>query len=197
MRPILYCSRKCSNIITGRLLSAGVIVRKNPGRKPRPPHECGVCGTLFQPRAASVLRKGKRVSYVRRYCSKQCAGLGPGTSKLFDDAARTITVRYRKFGALACLLRTGRFACEKCGYDTNMRALVIHHMDRDRTNDRLSNLQCLCANCHAIEHAGDGVNFGALIRVVTNMHRLLTRDPDNLSPKWRMLLDSLNETEAA
>ena len=30
--------------------------------------------------------------------------------------------------------------------------LHVHHIDRDRENNDLSNLEILCANCHAIEH---------------------------------------------
>ena len=32
---------------------------------------------------------------------------------------------------------------------------VLHHKDRDRHNNDISNLEILCSNCHAIEHWGD------------------------------------------
>lgn len=44
--------------------------------------------------------------------------------------------------------------CNICGFDEHIAALVVHHVDRDRDNNLLSNLQILCANCHAIEHWG-------------------------------------------
>jgi len=42
--------------------------------------------------------------------------------------------------------------CEDCGYDEHPEILVVHHRDRDRTNNALFNLAVLCPNCHALEH---------------------------------------------
>lgn len=41
--------------------------------------------------------------------------------------------------------------CVRCGVD-NILALEVHHKDRDRSNNDLSNLEIICANCHTIEH---------------------------------------------
>jgi hypothetical protein len=46
-------------------------------------------------------------------------------------------------------------ACNRCGFD-NEQALEVHHRDRDRLNNDLSNLEILCANCHTIEHKING-----------------------------------------
>jgi predicted HNH restriction endonuclease len=45
--------------------------------------------------------------------------------------------------------------CERCGYDTNPAAIIVHHKDRNRSNDAITNLEVLCCNCHAIEHWGE------------------------------------------
>jgi len=42
--------------------------------------------------------------------------------------------------------------CERCNYDNHIAAIVVHHKDRNRSNNDISNLEVLCANCHAIEH---------------------------------------------
>lgn len=42
--------------------------------------------------------------------------------------------------------------CEDCGYDAVPEILQVHHMDRNRTNNDISNLKVLCPNCHQIEH---------------------------------------------
>jgi 5-methylcytosine-specific restriction endonuclease McrA len=42
--------------------------------------------------------------------------------------------------------------CECCGFKELPGILVIHHKDRDRKNNALSNLTVLCPNCHATEH---------------------------------------------
>lgn len=41
--------------------------------------------------------------------------------------------------------------CAKCGY-TDIQALQVHHIDRNRKNNNLDNLQVLCCNCHRLEH---------------------------------------------
>lgn len=47
-------------------------------------------------------------------------------------------------------LRTHK--CEKCSLTSWLEAdivLEVHHIDGDRTNNELNNLQLLCCNCHA------------------------------------------------
>lgn len=44
--------------------------------------------------------------------------------------------------------------CNRCNYSINEAALVVHHKDHDRNNNNISNLEVLCANCHAIHHWG-------------------------------------------
>ena len=35
---------------------------------------------------------------------------------------------------------------------TDFRILVVHHIDKDRKNNKLSNLEWLCHNCHYLVH---------------------------------------------
>lgn len=44
--------------------------------------------------------------------------------------------------------------CQRCGYNKHEAAIVVHHRDHDRSNNSISNLEVLCANCHAIHHWG-------------------------------------------
>lgn len=41
--------------------------------------------------------------------------------------------------------------CCKCGY-SNEGALEVHHKDKNRENNDISNLEVLCANCHRLLH---------------------------------------------
>lgn len=41
--------------------------------------------------------------------------------------------------------------CASCGVN-NPKTLVVHHIDRNRRNNQLNNLQILCLNCHRLEH---------------------------------------------
>jgi len=45
--------------------------------------------------------------------------------------------------------------CERCEYSVNEAAIIIHHKDRNRSNNDIDNLEVLCCNCHAIEHWGE------------------------------------------
>ncbi len=47
--------------------------------------------------------------------------------------------------------------CERCSYDENEAAIIVHHKDRNRMNDNINNLEVLCCNCHAIEHWGEKI----------------------------------------
>lgn len=41
--------------------------------------------------------------------------------------------------------------CKRCGFDNEL-ALEVHHIDKNRQNNDVTNLEVLCANCHRIEH---------------------------------------------
>lgn len=43
--------------------------------------------------------------------------------------------------------------CNRCGYDEHPRILGVHHIDRNKKNNDLSNLEVLCPNCHSLEHS--------------------------------------------
>ena len=42
----------------------------------------------------------------------------------------------------------------------NMRVLHVHHKDRDKTNNKLTNLEVLCQSCHSKEHWEEKVRGG-------------------------------------
>jgi len=46
--------------------------------------------------------------------------------------------------------------CNNCGFD-NIKALEIHHKDRNHRNNNPNNLEIFCRNCHKLEHYEDDV----------------------------------------
>jgi hypothetical protein len=42
--------------------------------------------------------------------------------------------------------------CNRCSYNKEPRILGVHHKDRNRDNNNISNLEVLCPNCHSLEH---------------------------------------------
>lgn len=45
--------------------------------------------------------------------------------------------------------------CERCGFAIH-EILEIHHKNRNRSDNRLENLELVCPNCHAKEHVLKG-----------------------------------------
>lgn len=81
-------------------------------------------------------------SHKRRYCSKSC--VNKSAKETFKPKFTTV----RK----TMLRRNMITKCERCGFDQFPQILGVHHKDRDRKNNDLSNLEVLCPNCHSIEH---------------------------------------------
>jgi 5-methylcytosine-specific restriction endonuclease McrA len=56
------------------------------------------------------------------------------------------TYKYRR-------IITGNDSCDLCGYNKYQDALVVHHLDTDRSNNNEDNLVILCSNCHVHLHS--------------------------------------------
>ena len=94
------------------------------------------------------------------------SGGGQNTETTISDEARVQTNARRRayYAANAEKMReaarsryrakvmTGHDVCEICGFADDQDALVVHHKDMDRTNNDISNLAIICANCHMVLH---------------------------------------------
>ena len=49
-------------------------------------------------------------------------------------------------------LNTYKNACIVCGYDKSIKVLEVHHVDHDRDNNKVANLEILCPTCHKEKH---------------------------------------------
>jgi len=98
----------------------------------RTTYTCHHCSMPFQAPASTN----------RKYCSMAC--VGKGRKEDFKPVYSTV----RK----AMLRRNMVEKCERCGFDEPKQILGIHHKDRNRHNNELSNLEVLCPNCHSMEH---------------------------------------------
>lgn len=105
---------------------------------------CTTCGKEINKSPAEI----KRSKTGNHYCSRSCAN--SMNNKLFRQGEnhpnyKTGEASYRR------ILEVNS-TCERCGFE-DVRALQVHHKDRDRHNNKRDNLEILCANCHMIEHS--------------------------------------------
>lgn len=105
---------------------------------------CNYCGSRFT-RTASKLSNSKSGLY---FCSRKCK----------DTAQKSMIEIMPSHYGTGQDYRSKAFShyfpiCNRCGF-TNILALEVHHVDHNRENNDISNLEILCANCHSIEHLG-------------------------------------------
>lgn len=121
------CSIRCNNVLKGSTVEV----------------QCSNCGVpTFK--AKTKLSGSKSGKY---FCSRKC-----------KDEAQTYMpeIQPSHYGSGISSYREKAFRaykpiCMLCGY-SNTLALEVHHIDKDRHNNDLSNLKILCANCHTLEH---------------------------------------------
>ena len=78
----------------------------------------------------------------RKYCSKAC--VNKNSKLIFEPTFTTV----RKMMIRRNMLQS----CQRCGYSESIEILGVHHIDRNRKNNKLNNLEILCPNCHSLEH---------------------------------------------
>ena len=105
------------------------IAQRNKGKKE---FSCQHCGKKFMGHAC----------HNRKFCSKQCVG------KSYRETFKPKYTTVRK-----ALIKRGLINnCNRCNYDQEPLILGVHHKDRNRNNNEISNLEILCPNCHSLEH---------------------------------------------
>ena len=106
--------------------------------------KCFNCGKEIK-RTISELKRSKS---GKSFCSKSCSNTDSNRQKIGKKHPnyKLGTSSYRK-----AKLRASDLVCEGCG-NSDHRVLEVHHKDHNRSNNELSNLSVLCANCHKIRH---------------------------------------------
>jgi hypothetical protein len=132
---------------------------------------CAVCEDNFY-RPASHIKDGSKC------CSIKCRGILQRTNQPPGTDIPGVKKWLKRRNMIV--------ECEDCGYNDHPEILVIHHRDRDRTNNSLFNLAILCPNCHAIEHYAenkDGYRHASTKRrKPKNNQQEYSRNVENSSP---------------
>jgi hypothetical protein len=118
-----YCSRSC---YYKSMAKKGTVILK-----------CDICSKEYR-------RPPSHSHYKTKTCSLVCRGLATRTEKPVSGDYPSVKSWMKRRNMLK--------SCIRCSYDEHPEILVIHHADRDRRNNDLSNLEILCPNCHALEH---------------------------------------------
>jgi hypothetical protein len=133
-----FCSGKCFGINHSKELKL---------KSPAPNVLCAWCGKQFY-KNKSKLKLSKSGLY---FCCRQHKDLAQrmdGLKELhlphygngqFSDYRK---LAKEKYGDTCC----------RCGFNKFPQILQVHHKDRNRTNNNISNLELLCPNCHQEDH---------------------------------------------
>lgn len=105
--------------------------------------QCATCNITFN-RLKSKLSLSKHNVY---FCSRKCKDIGQTFIKSIQPAHYGSGETHYRDKAL----RNFPNKCFCCGYN-NVHALEVHHIDKNRSNNKLENLIILCANCHTLVH---------------------------------------------
>jgi hypothetical protein len=109
---------------------------------------CAQCGNLVL-RTPSKIRASKSgLVFCTRACKDQAQKIG-GIKDIQPDHYGE-ALQYR-----ALARRTLSPECTKCGYKESKKMLDVDHIDSDRSNNSIDNLQVLCVWCHAEKTRAD------------------------------------------
>ena len=104
---------------------------------------CAYCNTPFWRRASNMSGSKSGLYFCCREHKDAAQRIG-GIEAIQPDHYGTTLKDYRDIA-----FRNLTKICNRCGYD---KFVVVHHKDRNHSNNDLSNLEILCPNCHALEH---------------------------------------------
>jgi hypothetical protein len=123
-----YCSSACRNSVNQET------------------YTCSFCSTEF---VSTKSRKNKsKTNHL--FCSNDCkykAASSLASTYSTGPAPKEIGLHTYRNRALIML----KNKCVRCGYDEHIQLLDVDHIDSNRQNNDITNLQILCVMCHAIK----------------------------------------------
>ena len=120
---------------------------------------CFICGkVVYHPKGRIEQSKSKKY-----FCSKSCQTTWRNTYFVGEKHAN-----YRDGRATykSILTRTGVLAICKLCQNRDKRVLAIHHLDKNRNNNKVENLVWLCHNCHHLVHHYINEAKGVMVPIV-------------------------------
>lgn len=129
-----YCSLKCARA------NRKPIVKENNCI-------CAQCNKEFYRNASKreISKSGLQ------FCSRKCKDLAQRIGGIKEIQPYHYTDSLKEYRLLV-EREIGIKECNRCKYKDFPEILQVHHKDRNRKNNELSNLEVLCPNCHSLEH---------------------------------------------
>lgn len=114
---------------------------------------CAYCKVDFYIKTCRLGNSKSGLYFCSRVCKDKGQRISSNIPEIHPPHYGSNKSNYREVA-----FRDSEKKCEACGFDKHPAAIIVHHKDRDRSNNTIDNLQVLCSNCHMIEHyeSGDG-----------------------------------------
>lgn len=121
--------------------------RARPAKKPNT--ICSWCGASFYKKESAK----RAVKHGHYFCGRPCKEAAQ------SDPSFGISPPHYGTGGGAYDYRSRALeahgsVCSGCGYDRYPEVLHVHHINKNRQNNELSNLAVLCPTCHREVHVG-------------------------------------------
>lgn len=126
--------------------------RKSLPKRPKKANvKCAFCGISFWKRPCAIKTSKNKIFFCCREHKDKAQRIEYGLIEIHPPHYNNNNVTYRKKA-----FRNYDKCCARCGYNEHTFILEVHHVNKDRSDNDLENLEILCPNCHALEHRGIG-----------------------------------------
>lgn len=129
-----YYSRSCSSKAT------------HMRNKPDSNVVCAQCGVRFYKSESKKKGSLSGLFFCTRVCKDTAQRIG-GIEAIQPPHYGNIIQSYRQLA-----FKYYEAKCYKCGYNKYPEVLEVNHIDCDRTNNHIDNLEILCPTCHTEYH---------------------------------------------
>jgi hypothetical protein len=141
LRARRFCSSKC----------------RDAAKRKQVHVSCAGCANAFTRQPSKLVKSKSGLHFCSRLCKEKAqrlGGLGAIQPGHYGHGSSISTYRERA-------LRDLPKQCLRCGYGSDVRMLDVDHVDGDRSNNGIQNLQILCVWCHALKTRGVDEHFRA------------------------------------
>ncbi len=129
-RNRLFCSNKCSA----------------SSRENRVKVKCYNCGKEVERRISNLRKSKHNVHFCSKKCKDFAQSLKGNCAKIRPDHYGSLNSLYRNL-----IKNTKNPQCTDCN-EKRRYVLTVHHKDGDRKNNKIGNLEIVCASCHMKRH---------------------------------------------